>query len=199
MIFWYHMMFQPYLVIFPTPASDSTVSPRNHCSFFWRRLFREDLGTNMFTVTRISLLFAPLRTEPRHVHMCTNIHIHMSIFISELCICIYMKNHGFLWISLTPKKTGFIIAYFLICSFLIQHRKTVHSLCIDTIYSLICSNSETVSEFLNNTSVRNTFTTQSTTFVLSVFSPLVYNQNPVFQSYLVPFFPTQVSDFVIHL
>ena len=86
-----------------------------------------------------------------------------------------MKNHGFLWISPTPKKTGFIIAYFLICSFLIQHRKTVHSLSVDTIYSLICSNSEIVSEFLNNTSVRNTFTTQSTTFVLSIFSPLVYN------------------------
>ena len=103
------MMFQPYLVIFPTPASDSTVSPRNHCSFFWRKLFREDLGTNMFPVTRISLLFASLRTEPRHVHMCTNIHIHMSIFISEFCICIYMKNHGFLWISLTPKKTEFIM------------------------------------------------------------------------------------------
>ena len=48
-------------------------------------------------------------------------------------------------------------------------------LSVDTIYSLICSNSEIVSEFLNNTSVGNTFTTQSTTFVLSIFSPLVYN------------------------
>lgn len=158
MTFWYRMMFQLSLVIFPTRASDSTVSPRNHSSFFWRKLLREDLGTNMFTVTRISLLFAPLRTEPRHVHMCTNIHIHMSIFISEFFIWIYMKNHGFLWISPTPKKTGFIIAYFFICSFLIQHRKTVHSVPVDTIYPLICSNSETVSEFLNNTSVRNTFT-----------------------------------------
>ena len=123
----------------------------------------------------------------------------MSIFISEFFICIYMKNHGFLWISPTPKKTGFITAYFFICSFLIQHRKTVHSVSVDTIYSLICSNSETVSEFLNNTSVRNTFATQSTIFVLSIFSPPVYNQNPVFQNYFVPFFPTQFSDFVIHL
>lgn len=126
--------------------------------------------------------------------MYTNTHIHMSMFISEFCICIHVKNHGFIWIPPTPKKTVFIIAYFLIYNFLTQQRKNVLSL--STIYSLICSNSvctKTVSEFLNNTFVRNTFTTQSTIFVLLIFSPRVHNQNPVFQSYLVPFFPTQVS------
>lgn len=78
--------------IFLTPASDSTISLRIHGSFLWR-IFREDPGPHMLTMTRVSLILACLRTEVGHTpsHIC----------IYEFA---YIRKHGFIWISLTPVK-----------------------------------------------------------------------------------------------
>lgn len=67
--------------IFPAPASDSTISSRIRGSFFWR-IFREDLGTHVLIVTRVSLLFVPLRTY-------TFTHLYFFLYV---CTCIYVKN-----------------------------------------------------------------------------------------------------------
>lgn len=91
--------------IFPAPASDSTISSRIRGSFFWR-IFREDLGSHVLTVTRVSLLFVPLRTELGHTHS----HIYISFYMSAPA---YMLKIG---IPPTPKKMRFILAYSFICN-----------------------------------------------------------------------------------
>lgn len=89
--------------IFPASASDSTISLRIRGSFFWR-IFREDLGSHVLTVTRVSLLFVPLRTELGRTH-------------SRIYISFYMSAHMLkIGIPPTPKKTRFILAYSFICN-----------------------------------------------------------------------------------
>lgn len=160
MTFWY-MMFQAHLVFSILQPQTQPFLQGSMVPFSGERYLEKTwaLMCSLWLGSRLTAL-CHSQIELRHVHMYTNTHIHMSMFISEFCICIHVKNHGFIWIPPTPKKTVFIIAYFLIYNFLIQQRKYVLSL--STIYSLICSNSvctKTVSEFLNNISVRNTFTT----------------------------------------
>lgn len=117
-------------------------------------------------MTRVSLLLAPLRTEVGHTH-------------SHICIYefAYVRKHEFIWISLTPVKENRVDSslFLSLSEMLTQHQEITLSL--STIYSVTCSILVyiIVSEFLTNTSVRNTLTTHSTIFALFVFSLKVRN------------------------
>lgn len=107
----------------------------------------------------------------------TKTHTSIHIYFLYFCIWIYIKNHGFIWILPTPvKKTGFILTYSYIYNCFIQQWEIIPSL--STIYLLICSISQyiTVSEFLPNTSVRNTFTTEYNIRDFLPFSIRVHNK-----------------------
>lgn len=149
-------------------------------------LGRSGYSMCLLTVSRLSLLLAPLRTEVGHIHS----HIYIYFSISESA---YIKNHGLIWISPTPIKENRVHSSLLLSLSVTAYLQYIQLFNVSI-------HGRLVSQFLTTTSVRNTFIIQSTIFVLFVFSLRVHNQNTVLQSYLVPpLFHSSQHDYVIHL
>lgn len=107
----------------------------------------------------------------------TKTHTSIHIYFLYFCIWIYIKNHGFIWILPTPiKKTGFILTYSLIYNCFIQQWE-LDTFIINNIFTYLFNLTihKTVSEFLPNTSVRNTFTTEYNIRDFLPFSIRVHN------------------------
>lgn len=92
-----------FILYFPCPSLRLNHFFKDPWFLFLENL-REDLGSHVLTVTRVSLLFVPLRTELGHTH-------------SRIYISFYMSAHMLkIGIPPTPKKTRFILAYSFICN-----------------------------------------------------------------------------------
>lgn len=106
-----------FILHFPCLALDLTISSRIHSSFFWRIIFREDLGTHVLTETRVSLLC--LSQDKARTHTFT--HLYLFLYF---CICTILKNMGSYGYLQLQRKQGSIPSILFICNCLLNGMKS---------------------------------------------------------------------------
>lgn len=100
--------------IFPSPASVHAASLRSPHFRYWRMVFRNQQIWELavFIAIKVSLLLDSFSGQNQKTYACVPMHAYLCIYV-YFCICINVKIHKFISISLTLIQHNRVLAPFL--------------------------------------------------------------------------------------